>query len=209
MKINFIKAVLQIQINHILLVLIALGIGGILALGFKTYLSPINKSNSEIKGAQTESLSPTPIEEVIPSATPTIYIYKAQPTIDPDPIVNCTITNIGVVKIKSSQCSISFACEVGKGNWQLYTSKDKCNQDQANYDSGKQNNPINIPLENAKNNAKYFEVQICINQAKDESDKCGQECRDSSNSSNYSSCWDKCIEILNTKLNACSEKQKQ
>lgn len=75
-----------------------------------------------------------PIKEPtnIPSPTFTIQKYIA-PTTDPDPIVNCNIVNVGYVKIKSSQCSISFACEIENGKWYLYTSRDKCTQDQNNY----------------------------------------------------------------------------
>lgn len=77
---------------------------------------------AEVKGARVVS-NPTPTIIYAPPSTPT-------PTFDPDPIVNCNFTSLGTKRMKSTECSKSFECQVGQ-QWYIYTSRDKCTQDQA------------------------------------------------------------------------------
>lgn len=84
---------------------------------------------------------PTPIPtinpvEMFPTDTPSPYPTETTntrnyvyPTVNPDPIINCTIQKIGVQQMPRSQCNISFACQIGS-TWYVYTSRDKCSQDQ-------------------------------------------------------------------------------
>jgi len=55
-----------------------------------------------------------------------------QPTVTSDPTVSCSIDHIGTQQMSQSQCSASFACQIGD-SWVLYTDKDKCTADQKTY----------------------------------------------------------------------------
>lgn len=78
------------------------------------------------------SVLPTKIE---PSPTPTPTkkpVQQVVPNVDPDPIINCNFTYLGSKKLRRSECSKSFDCQIG-GQWYIYTDKNKCSEDQKNY----------------------------------------------------------------------------
>lgn len=59
-----------------------------------------------------------------------------------DPSMDCNIPEIGIVKLKQSECSLSFACQLGN-KWIRYTSRDQCTKDQ-NAQAPLNNNAVNI-----------------------------------------------------------------
>ena len=68
-----------------------------------------------------------------------------QPTIDPDPIIDCKFTYIGTLKLRTSVCAKSTDCQIND-KWYYYDSVEKCKQDQnASYSQ-------NIPNSNSNNN---------------------------------------------------------
>ena len=70
----------------------------------------------------------------------------AVPTVDPDPMVNCQFTYLGAKLMRNSECKITFECEIEKGKWYLYTSRDQCSKDQtAYYANQKTNNTSSEP----------------------------------------------------------------
>lgn len=96
------------------------------------------------------SPTPTLIEEEIitetpiPTSIPTTVIMPTartlpKPTTDPDPIITCNFTYTGSRQMRRSECNISFNCQIGN-NWYVYTSREKCTQDQ-NAQIVKQGNP--------------------------------------------------------------------
>jgi len=64
---------------------------------------------------------------------------RVVPDQDIDPIVMCDFTYLPDQKMKSSECSRSFECQVG-GQWYIYTSRDQCKIDQDNYWRNKRSN---------------------------------------------------------------------
>lgn len=75
-------------------------------------------------------VTPTPILSPKPAVKGKYDIPT--PTPDPDPIVDCQFTYLPWQKMKTSECSKSFECQIG-GQWYIYTSRDKCKQDQSTY----------------------------------------------------------------------------
>lgn len=73
--------------------------------------------------------SPTPIPIQTPTPKP---IQQVEPSIDPDPIISCNFPQSGTKKLRKSECSRSFDCQIG-GQWYIYTDKNKCSEDQKNY----------------------------------------------------------------------------
>src|SRR3990167_422418 len=90
------------------------------------------QSYSISKTHQSLSSKITPI--VIPTSTSiqTKQIQYITPTIDPDPMVDCKFTYLGTIRLKSSVCSKSTDCQIGK-KWIYYDSVDKCKADQNAY----------------------------------------------------------------------------
>lgn len=86
--------------------------------------------NLESQAKQGTSPSPSSIVKVIPSSTPQ-PTPKPTPTktVDPDPIIDCKFTYIGVMKLRRSVCNKSTDCQIN-GKWIYYDSVDKCKADQ-------------------------------------------------------------------------------
>lgn len=74
---------------------------------------------------------PPPASTSTPTPTPK-PVQQIAPTIDPDPIINCNFPQNGIKKLKRSECSKSFDCQIGE-KWYIYTDKNKCSEDQKNY----------------------------------------------------------------------------
>jgi len=71
-----------------------------------------------------------------------------------DPLVNCTVsTNCGggTRQLKQSICNQSTCCQVGS-TWLFYESKDKCIQDQQNYNNQNKNTNVYIPTSQPSQN---------------------------------------------------------
>lgn len=66
------------------------------------------------------------VEQIIPTQIPTT---KPNPTVDPDPIIDCKFTYIGTMRLRRTVCSKSTECQIG-GKWIYYNSVDKCKADQ-------------------------------------------------------------------------------
>lgn len=100
-----------------------------LAMGINPFYGMVAGQSAKI----TPTVTPEPTSDITPiieeDSTNQGETYS-QP-VDSDPIISCTVEKIGVVQLKQSVCSQSFACQVG--DWKLYQSREKCNQDQANY----------------------------------------------------------------------------
>ncbi|RJQ35783.1 hypothetical protein C4559_06430 [Candidatus Microgenomates bacterium] len=97
-----------------------------------TLNSKYEKPSSAVIGEKTINYS-TPT----PTLSPHSPTYKPQvkyipPSIDPDPIINCSFQYLGSKPLKRSECSISFECQINS-QWYIYTSRDKCKQDQENF----------------------------------------------------------------------------
>lgn len=113
------------------------------------------KDSNFVLGVKTEAVEvPSLQTTIIPThelPTPTPITKQNYITPATDPIIDCSVINIGTIKTKASQCSISFACEIGRGKWYLYTSKEKCTLDQnsftANYNK-EQGNNTNVSINN-------------------------------------------------------------
>lgn len=78
---------------------------------------------------ETNTPTPTATETAKPTPKPKPIAVK---TIDPDPIINCTITancGGGTRQMKRSVCSKSTCCQIGN-NWYIYSSNEKCDEDQ-------------------------------------------------------------------------------
>jgi len=74
----------------------------------------LQKDSDQVKEANTQAT---------PKLTQkTVYI-------DPDPIINCNFSYLPSKQMKQSQCNISFECQIGS-QWYIYTSRDKCTNDQ-------------------------------------------------------------------------------
>lgn len=69
----------------------------------------------------------TPTPTLVPSVKGTTS--KTTP-VNTDPIVNCNFTYLPDQQMKSSECSKSFECQIFS-QWYIYTSHEKCDQDQA------------------------------------------------------------------------------
>lgn len=99
-----------------------------------------------------------------PTSTPK-PVQQAAPTIDPDPIINCNFPQSGIKKLKRSECSKSFDCQIG-GQWYIYTDKSKCSEDQKNYwskvyspSTGNSNLPPSEPLVDCKLSYGTFQLR--------------------------------------------------
>lgn len=99
-----------------------------------------NGTLSRILGASTQAeptLTKIPIptiQELSPTPNyiqPTLVLktYVPIPTTDPDPVISCNYKYLGIQQIRRSLCNAQFECQIG-GKWYLYTSRDKCSQDQ-------------------------------------------------------------------------------
>lgn len=130
--------------------------------------SLINMGNRNPPEPEATITSPTSI----PSPTPTEVIQEEKytaPTDDPDPIVDCNFKYVGTKKIRSSECSKSFECQIG-GQWYIYTSKEQCSQDQARSTTTTQprekvviiqNNDPKIPCPGYKGKIDYMPQSEC------------------------------------------------
>ena len=93
------------------------------------------KNEQSITISPTPTQQPTPTSYKLPSSTPKPVVKGVKTsyiTTDPDPIIDCTFTYLGTKQLKRSECNISFECEIDS-KWYLYTSRDKCKQDQSSY----------------------------------------------------------------------------
>lgn len=111
------------------------------AMGINPFFSGYIKSNNTSDLLSYTSIKNTRVitSEPTKAVTPIPEKVYTQPTQDPDPIVNCTVDEIGVVQMKQSVCSKSFACEVGE-EWKLYQDRSKCTEDQNSYWSSRNQN---------------------------------------------------------------------
>lgn len=97
------------------------------------------------------NVSPTPTEiifQLTPTPTPTASPIYYQPTSPPtlpqtapktqegvntdQSLVDCNFQYNGKIKLKQSECSKSFECQISN-KWYIYSSREKCGQDQTNY----------------------------------------------------------------------------
>lgn len=171
----------QKKVQEILNYLIVFWIGGFIAVGFILFNSQLNMAveiaANRILGNKSTMiplLTPIPTQTqankqiIISTPTPqddrkvaTPYVKKEQyypsPTasslkaIDSDPIVSCNFKINGSKRMKSSECSKSFECQINK-QWYIYTSREQCTQDQNNYWSDYyKNSNTTIPTSTAPN----------------------------------------------------------
>jgi hypothetical protein len=189
-----------------------------------------------------QAQKPTVNTFVIPSPTdmpaPTI---EEEPVGNTDPIVKCQLMECGTIEMKSSQCRLSGCCIIGS-EAKVMTDRSECTRLQNEYAAKNTGSTNSLPsqkdliLQNAQNNAKYIGAQICLQQAKDESDRCLDQCLSESNegssacraaadnlgwttekfseclnesSAIHDQCGDNCLNTFNSKQNECLEKQKQ
>lgn len=101
--------------------------------GYISINIPLNVETNNVPAPIPSSI-PVQTSEPTPTSTPAQapVAKKILPTPDPDPIINCNFTYTGVKKIKRSECNKSFECEIAD-KWYVYTSHDKCKQDQDTY----------------------------------------------------------------------------
>ncbi len=83
---------------------------------------------------------PTSMVEVVVIQYIPVYTYTPIPTVDPDPIINCTSQHLGVLKLRASVCKVSVECQFGN-NWILYPSMAACRKAQALIINQNQNIP--------------------------------------------------------------------
>lgn len=109
-------------------------------LGFLTYIGVMEYHGKDpffqagIEPTPTEVLSkeiPSPIPTKTPTKSPVNYANNIQPTIDPDPIIDCIFDHVAPQKMRVSECQQTFECEIDK--WYVYTDKEKCKSDQRSY----------------------------------------------------------------------------
>lgn len=88
----------------------------------------LQKDSNQVEGVTTQAI-PKPTQKPV-------YI-------DPDPIIDCNFTQTGTKKLRRSECSKSFDCQIGD-KWYVYTDRNKCTEDQKNYWNNKQGNSNNV-----------------------------------------------------------------
>ena len=74
----------------------------------------------------------TPIPTSTPPRTVKQRTVQTALTTDPDPIITCTFHYLPSKQMRRSECQKTFECQIG-GQWYIYTSRDKCSQDQNAY----------------------------------------------------------------------------
>ncbi|GEM_PF-4872988 len=113
-------------------------IGGALVTGrLYSKVQALKSSQPQIAGIATEAHQnvPSDISSAPQALTADTNNQLPTPTVDPDPIVQCTMNancGGGVKLLKASVCGQSVCCEVGS-TWSLYGSKESCSQAQNAY----------------------------------------------------------------------------
>ena len=101
----------------------------------------------------TSNLEPTPTI-LQPTPTPTTTPIRIQPTVDPDPIIDCKFTYLGTIRLRRSVCSKSTDCQIG-GKWVYYDSVEKCKADQ------KASNNSTGSVSNTFQPVNYYKCTLC------------------------------------------------
>lgn len=136
------------KISGLLFIIGLLTIGGL----YTRERSLSNAIQPQVAGIATEApeytpnvnLSPTPAITVTQNTTAQLPI----PTVDPDPIINCTSQHLGVLKLRASVCKVAVECFLEAGKYILASSEDDCKQKQKNYVDGYLGGVTPPPIQN-------------------------------------------------------------
>ncbi len=106
------------------------------------FLSINDTALSRVLGLATQitpTPSPTPTVTPLPTYAPTLTPTSVprQNTYDPDPIIDCKSDNLGVLRIRRSECTKGTECNLGNNRWVFAASVAECVATQIATDTGK------------------------------------------------------------------------